>query len=118
VSRINEESKKVMAVIGYNVKLLRKGKDLNQQELADLLGITRVSVSNIEKGRHMLTIDNAIKICKYFNVTYLDIFPDPVMYNMAFETIDAAIQVRQNKERQIAEAKADFLKRVKEIQNN
>lgn len=111
MKRITSESLKVMKLIGDKLVKIRKDKGLTQQDLSLILDITRVSVSNIEAGRHMITLDNAIKICNYFNVTYMDIFPDPATYVMNFESLNKAMKKKQ----EIAEAKSEFLKRVEQI---
>lgn len=50
------------------LKELRKEKGLTQQELADEIGVTKLSVSNWENGRHEIKSDKAKTLADYFNV--------------------------------------------------
>ena len=61
--------------IGVKLKILRTSKNLSQQELADKLKIGRTSISNIEKGRQSLTLQNMEAICKSLGCVSSDILP-------------------------------------------
>lgn len=39
-----------MAYVSKNIKKLRTGAGMNQEQLAELLGVTRQTVSNWERG--------------------------------------------------------------------
>ena len=54
--------------IGENIRILRTTKGMNQQELADVIGISNSSISQYENGKS-ITIINYIKICDFFEVT-------------------------------------------------
>lgn len=54
--------------IGHRIKELRISKGVSQQELSELLGIDRVSVSQIENGKRKLTPEEIIKISRFFNI--------------------------------------------------
>lgn len=56
----------------YKLQELRKGKGLSQEEFAELLGVSRQSVSKWESGRGYPEIDKLIYISNYFN-TSLDL---------------------------------------------
>lgn len=47
-----------------NMKLARVAKDLSQQQLAEIVGVTRQTISLIEKGDYNPSIKLCIKICK------------------------------------------------------
>ena len=49
--------------IGSKIRDERQKNALNQQELAEKIGLTRTSVSNIEAGRQQPTIDVLYQIC-------------------------------------------------------
>ena len=55
----------------FNVKLqeLRKQKGLTQEELAEMLFVSRTAVSKWESGRGMPNIDSLKAIAKFFSVT-------------------------------------------------
>lgn len=58
-------------IIGERIKLARKAKHLSQQELGDLLGVTKVSICGYEKGVRIPTIENFIQL-----LDVLDLTPD------------------------------------------
>ena len=51
-------------MINLKLKSARVTKDLTQQGLADVIGISRQTISAIEKGEYNPTIDLYIAICK------------------------------------------------------
>ena len=55
-----------------NLKYLRKGKKLSQQQLADALCVTKSTVVAWEKLKHAITEPNARRIAEYFDVSYDD----------------------------------------------
>ncbi|WP_167957687.1 helix-turn-helix transcriptional regulator [Anaerosporobacter faecicola] len=56
------------------VEELRKEHGLKQEELADLLEVSRQTISSLEKGRYNPSILLAFKISHYFNLSIEDIF--------------------------------------------
>ena len=59
-----------------NLKLkdARAAKDLSQQALADLVGVSRQTINAIEKGDYNPTIKLCISICKVLNKTLDELF--------------------------------------------
>lgn len=58
------------------LKSARAAKDLSQQELADLVGVSRQTVSAIEKGDYNPTIRLCIVICRVLGKTLDELFWD------------------------------------------
>ena len=56
------------------LKAARAAKDLSQQELADLVGVSRQTVNAIEKGDYNPTIRLCISICRVLGLTLNDLF--------------------------------------------
>lgn len=56
------------------LKAARASKDLSQQELADLVGVSRQTVSAIEKGDYNPTIRLCIAICRTLGKTLDELF--------------------------------------------
>ena len=54
--------------LGEKVKLLRKRRNLKQDDLAEVLGLSRSQISNLEKGRRNLSLKQLEKLCEYFKV--------------------------------------------------
>ena len=56
------------------IKAARASMDLSQQELAEKVGVSRQTISAIEKGDYNPTINLCIAICKALNKTLNDLF--------------------------------------------
>ncbi|WP_034328238.1 helix-turn-helix transcriptional regulator [Alkaliphilus transvaalensis] len=56
------------------LKLSRVEKDLSQEQLADLVGVTRQTIGMIESGNYNPTLKLCISICKVLDKTLNDIF--------------------------------------------
>ena len=53
---------------------LRKEKKLSQAELADIVGVTRQTITSIETEKYIASLPLAYKIAKYFNLKIEDVF--------------------------------------------
>lgn len=53
---------------------LRKEKKLSQAELADIVGVTRQTITSIETGKYIASLLLAYKIAKYFGLKIEDVF--------------------------------------------
>ncbi len=56
------------------MKAARAGKDLSQQQLADLCGVSRQTISAIEKGDYNPTVSLCIRICKVLGKSLDELF--------------------------------------------
>ena len=56
------------------LKAARAAMDLSQQQLAERVGVSRQTISAIEKGDYKPTINLCISICKALNKTQDDLF--------------------------------------------
>ena len=56
------------------LKAARAAKDLSQQALADLVGVSRQTINAIEKGDYNPTIKVCITICKVLDKTLDELF--------------------------------------------
>ena len=54
--------------LGHKIRELRKSRDMTQQELADKLNLSRSQISNLEKGRRSLNLDQLNIICDVFKI--------------------------------------------------
>jgi len=52
-----------------NLKNLRIGRNLNQQDVADVLGMTRSAYSLIETGKREMDFYSLLKLADYFNTS-------------------------------------------------
>ena len=59
----------------YNkLKEYRAKIDVNQQEMGQLVGVSRQTISQIERGDYSPSVTLALKIAKVFDVSFEEIF--------------------------------------------
>jgi len=56
------------------VEEIRKERGLRQEELAEVLEVSRQTISSLENGRYNPSITLAFKIAKYFEMQIEEIF--------------------------------------------
>lgn len=56
------------------IEQLRVARNLTQQELADILDVSRQTVSSLENGRYNPSLILAFRIAQYFQLSIEDIF--------------------------------------------
>ncbi|MDF0479719.1 helix-turn-helix transcriptional regulator [Vagococcus sp. PNs007] len=61
-------------MITNRMKVLRAERNWTQQDLAKKLGVTRQTISSIEKGKYSLSLKLAFEISEIFEVELLDVF--------------------------------------------
>lgn len=57
-----------------SVKATRRAKELTQEGLAELLGVTRQSIISIESGRYVPSTVLALKIAKFLGKSVEELF--------------------------------------------
>lgn len=67
---MQEESKK----LGNNLKSIRTAKNITQSELAELLGVDKSFVSNIENGKNNPTLSTIASLAKALKVSVDELF--------------------------------------------
>jgi len=63
-----------MAVKNLKMKAARAGMDLSQDELAELVGVTRQTIGMIEAGKYNPTLNLCLAICKALHKTLDELF--------------------------------------------
>lgn len=61
-------------ILKNNLKALRKEKNLSQQELAELVGVSRNTISSIETGQFCPTAKLALVLCIALDRPFEDVF--------------------------------------------
>jgi putative transcriptional regulator len=61
-------------VLKNRIKVARAEKNLSQEQLANLVGVTRQTIISIEKGQYCPTAKLALLICKAFDKDFGSIF--------------------------------------------
>lgn len=68
--------------IGEKIRSLRQSKNINQDELAEYLGVSTQAVSRYELGDRKTDNDILFKLADYFNISVNDFFP-PLRFDNA-----------------------------------
>ena len=67
-----------------NLKEVRKEKGMSQKEVADKIGVSRVTLSNIENGKRKLDAVTLYKLSKLYNIDPYELMdveePEPVKF--------------------------------------
>lgn len=74
--KANRTRNEVMDSMQNNLKYIRKQKKLTQEQLAQLIGISRPYLSEIERGRTNPSVKITLKIANVLNVPVETIFYD------------------------------------------
>jgi DNA-binding XRE family transcriptional regulator len=71
------DSNRLCKLIGERVKQIRETQTprLSQQDLADILGLTRTSVTNMERGNQKPTLDTMYRLCEHFRLEIQELIP-------------------------------------------
>lgn len=56
-------------IVGQRLKEARKSKNLSQQQLGDMLGVSKVSICGYENGIRIPTMDNFIQLLDIFDLS-------------------------------------------------
>lgn len=112
-------SQRVQAAFGKRLRAQRKGRR-SQDVLAEDLDVSRTSVSNIERGRHRVFLDQAYLAARALGVTLNDLLPtlDEVFapVPVAFEENSGVVESSVRRASEIAsniQQRATMDKRVK-----
>lgn len=71
----DQEEDQFYVAVGELIKSARKKATLKQEALADLVGLDRSSIVNIEKGRHHAAIHVLWQLAKHLNVDMSKLVP-------------------------------------------
>lgn len=73
--------------IGEFIAKLRKEKNLTQEELAEMLGVTSKSVSRWENGKTMMDVSLFIPFCEIFGITINELFSGELIKNSEYQKV-------------------------------
>lgn len=59
-----------------HLEAIRKENKMSQEEMADMLGVSRQTISSLENGRYNPSLQLAFKISRMFNMSIETIFID------------------------------------------
>ncbi len=69
----NMDERKIQAELGELIKAKRKQKQLTQEELSEIAGITDVYLRDLERGSYTATWVICLKICTVLDIDLSDI---------------------------------------------
>ena len=58
--------KEVKVKIGNWIKVMRKNQNLSQDQLAEALNMSRITIQNLESGKN-ITLDTLLKVLQHFD---------------------------------------------------
>ena len=71
--------------LGKKLKLLRKRRNIRQDDLAKFLNLSKSQISNLESGRRNLSLSQLEKLCDYFKID--------MSYFLMEETTDSCLEL-------------------------
>lgn len=69
VTNLKEELQR----IGLNILIFRRERKMSQAELAQITGLSRALISNMERGKANFRIDNLLVIAEGLGVEYIEL---------------------------------------------
>ncbi|EEL64062.1 transcriptional regulator [Bacillus thuringiensis] len=61
-------------MLNNNIKMYRAAKNISQDQLAKIVGVTRQTISAVEKNKYSPTLELAFKISKVLDRTIEEVF--------------------------------------------
>jgi transcriptional regulator with XRE-family HTH domain len=80
----------IQKLVGERIRANRKQHGLNQAAVAKYIGLSRVSVVNIEQGAHATSLSIIYRLCTLFECQPADLLP-PVSHSLIPESLLAGI---------------------------
>lgn len=69
----NNIPKEIRGIISKNIKDLRKARNITQEDLVRLTGISRPTIARIETCRHSISVEHLFIIAKALEVSINDL---------------------------------------------
>ena len=64
----------IKSIVGKNLRKIRKSHGYTQEELAEMIGIERKSISHIETGHSAISYNVMQKICDKLHISAVELF--------------------------------------------
>jgi transcriptional regulator with XRE-family HTH domain len=71
------DDERLYALIGERIRRVRETQTprMSQEDLAEILGLKRTSITNIERGNQKVTLDSIYRLCARFGLDINEILP-------------------------------------------
>ena len=66
--------KNILIAYGNAIRIIRQKRKISQEELADLCGLHRTYISDVELGKRNVSLENIDKIAYALNINISEIF--------------------------------------------
>jgi DNA-binding XRE family transcriptional regulator len=100
--------------LGESIKAARIQGKHKQESVAHHLGLNRISIVNIEKGKQKVQVHTLIELASYFNVKMDDLLP-PLDYFKSVSIVDPKLAKSIQKELEQVEDKEEIGIRLKDF---
>ena len=74
----------IRAAYGKAVRTIRQDKKISQEELADLCGLHRTYISDVELGKRNVSLENIDKIAQALQVKKSELFVEVEQYESIY----------------------------------
>lgn len=75
-------SERFYEALGARIKARREEIHLRQAEVAESVGLSRTSITNIERGRQRLFLDQFVEICRALETLPAEMIPESMDLNV------------------------------------
>jgi len=70
------EEKKLLEIFGFNLKIERIKLKLSQEQLAEIVDLSKTYISNVETAKHNISLINAYKLSRAVNKSIEELLQD------------------------------------------
>ncbi len=104
-------------LIGNKLKILRKNKDMSQEEAADYLHISQSAYARMESGESSSWANHIFRICKIFDITPEELLKTETN-RKEISSYDGVIQISDDVIEKYEERIKDLKKIIKDLKAN
>lgn len=69
-------SKEILNRFGYAVRRIRHDRHISQEQLADMCGLHRTYISDVELGKRNVSLENVEKVALALDITITELFTE------------------------------------------
>lgn len=109
----NDTQKAIYTKLGENIKQYREAAKIKQELLASYIGLTRISIVNIEQGKQKVQIHTLLEIAKYLQIPVAQLL-EP-LNELIVDEVNSKLEKRITKE--LHSDKTKDIDKIKEFVN-
>lgn len=106
------DEKIIYEQVGRSIKQKRDAANKTQEELAQVLKVTRASIANYESGKQAIYLSDLYKIAEFLQISISELIP-PVEEIRMLSAPDVALEKASNLGKKEKEEIRSFIKEVK-----